>query len=158
MALLNISVFWGLLMNIASASVCLLMTGYLLWISIMELRGCEPESLPENYPNHWCCYIGGCRSQDLYIRRGWWVKMPVLQEWRGCWEKKGVFSKYSWPRLWAGPCCKQALSWSLGALDIQKYEESWWKCYVKQVIVWNPVPEIQCTCWQIEAIYGGSIY
>lgn len=36
-----------------------------------------------------------------------------------CGEKKGVFSKYSWPRLWARPCCKQILSWSVGTLDAQ---------------------------------------
>lgn len=73
-------------------------------------------------------------------------------------EKKGVFSKYSWPRLWAGPCCKQMLSWSVGTLDAQApVRKAGRSGVLKALMVRNPVPEMQCTCGQTESIYAGSI-
>lgn len=149
-------------MNIVSSSVCLLMTGYLLWILIRrELRGrAQAEGLPEKHCRHWHGYIGGCRRQDFYIKRGWWVKIPILQEGgggacreKGCFQQEELSQTVSCTVLQAGTTLVSGGTGCPGSS-----EESWWKRRVKQLTVWNPVPEVQCTYVQIKAICGGGVY
>lgn len=90
------------------------------------------------------------RLQKLRLLHQKKVKIK-LKEGRGgvCWEK-GCFQQE--------PDCKQTLAWSLDCW----VSRLWWRkpeeVLCKNFLVWNPVPEKQCNCWQIKATYGAGVY
>lgn len=72
---------------------------------------------------------------------------------KGCFQQVLLPQPVSWTLLQAGTSMVSGGTGCPGSC-----EESWWKCYVKQLPVGNPGPEMQCTYLQTEVIYGGGIY
>lgn len=111
-------------MNTVGSSECLLMTGYLLRIlTRREVKGggwIEQMAYMENVTTTIVVTQVVAEANTSSLKEGDELKCPFYRKGKVGWgEKEGVFIKHSWPRLWAGPCLRQILSWPVGTLDAQ---------------------------------------